>query len=104
MPHHASTRKAPRNVAPEPRISGHDARVLLGVKRSQFQRLARQGHFGRHVSYSNDPRSQRYYLRSLVEEFLREREKAASLVDDVEISKVILSRIKSNPKQKETTP
>lgn len=87
-------------MPPEPRISGHDARKLLGISRTQFQRLARHGHFGGYINYSDAPHSPRYYLRSLVEGFLREREKAADPKYQEAITQEMLSRIKERPKGK----
>lgn len=86
----------------EPRISAHEARALLGVKQSQFQRLVRQGHFGQYICYSDSPFSARYYIRRLVEEFIRERERQANPAYQEAITQEMIKRIKQ-PKAARTT-
>jgi len=52
------------------RISGRDARAILGIGHCQFSRLARQGRFGKSIKYSPSASAQRYFLRSAIENFI----------------------------------
>lgn len=62
---------------PPTRISSRNAAKLMGVSTRQFWNIAATGVFGRPITYSDEPRVQRYFVAEQIHEYIRQREAVA---------------------------